>query len=109
MTTKTLYYIENCGCDDTTQGLIRLTDEEFKKFETFIKNLNKNSTYGCMPAIQVYKIDENQIIECTYKDDSYYDNNGNSIGRGELMYLDDKVYIIDKGFKWEIVNTRQVI
>ena len=51
-----LYYIENMGCDDTTHGLARMSDEEFAVFKRVIENLNKNSTYGCMPTIAVYKM-----------------------------------------------------
>lgn len=46
-----LYFIENCGCDATTRGLIRLNEQDFIKFKEFVQNLNKNSTYGCMPTI----------------------------------------------------------
>lgn len=46
-----LYLIRNCGCDDTTTGLARMTDEEFEFFKTVIENLNRNSPYGCMPMI----------------------------------------------------------
>ena len=36
-----LYYIVNSGCDAITRGLARISDEDFPKFKTFIKNLNK--------------------------------------------------------------------
>ena len=36
-----LYYIENVGCDDTTHGLARMTDEEFAVFKRVVENLNK--------------------------------------------------------------------
>lgn len=36
-----LYYIENVGCDDTTHGLARMTDEEFEVFKRVVENLNK--------------------------------------------------------------------
>ena len=52
---KQLYFIENVGCDDTTRGLIELTDKEFVNFCNFVYYLNKNSVYGCMPTISVYK------------------------------------------------------
>lgn len=58
-----LYYIENQGCDDTTCGLARITDEDFPKFKEIIENLNKNSYYGCMPTIQVWRVDEEDIRE----------------------------------------------
>lgn len=78
-----LYYVRNCGCDDETTGLVRISDKDFPKFKTFIENLNKNSTYGCMPTIFVYKIvDEALIREATDEDADY-----------KCLYLDDKVYV----------------
>lgn len=63
-----LYYIENQGCDDTTYGLVALTDEEFAKFKVFIENLNKNSTYCCQPVIEVCIIDPENLREATEDD-----------------------------------------
>ena len=74
-----LYYIENMGCDDTTCGLSYMTDDQFSVFKTVVENLNKNSTYGCMPNILVYKIDESFIRAATEDDPDYkilYMNNG---------------------------------
>jgi hypothetical protein len=85
-----LYYIENCGCDDTTCGLVRISDEDFSKFKSFIENLNKNSTYGCMPKIHVYEIDET-IVHPWSKDDSDSDR----------LYLDDSIYTIDREWYWD--------
>ena len=51
---KKLYLIANNGCDDTTHGLVRFTDEEFSIFKENVENLNRNSTYGCMPTISVF-------------------------------------------------------
>ena len=65
-----LYYIENVGCDDTTHGLARMTDEEFAVFKRVVENLNKNSTYGCMPTIAVYKIGDSFIRQATDNDSS---------------------------------------
>jgi hypothetical protein len=80
-----LYYIENIGCDDTTHGLVRISDEDFPKFKSFVENLNKNSTYGCMPTIEVYEISEDQIRLATEEDEEDCD--------WELLYLDDKKYV----------------
>ena len=37
-----LYYVRNVGCDDTTCGLVRISEEDFTKFKSFIENLNRN-------------------------------------------------------------------
>ena len=65
-----LYYIENIGCDDTTHGLASMTDEEFVVFKRVVENLNKNSTYECMPTIAVYKISDSFIRQATNDDSS---------------------------------------
>lgn len=52
---KNYYYIENIGCDDKT-------------VKSIIENLNKNSTYACMPKIEVYNIDESFIGPATDED-----------------------------------------
>lgn len=91
MDKTSLYYIENAGCDDSTHGLVRLSDEEFIKFKQIIVNLNKNSTYGCMPTIGVYRIlDESVIREATDGDD-----------KSDGLYMDDKVYVFAKPW-WSI-------
>lgn len=79
-----LYYIENRGCDDITRGLAIIPDEFWDIFKTTIENLNKNSSYGCMPRIAVYKIDKNMIKEAT-KDDPEYD----------IMYLNGNKYVLN--------------
>lgn len=63
-----LYYIRNIGCDDETCGLARMTDAEFERFASIINDLNKNSTYGCMPTIEVYRISEDMIREANDND-----------------------------------------
>ena len=63
-----LYYIENIGCDDKTRGLVNIPDEIIPWFKNFIENLNKNSQYGCMPTIEVYKINETFIRPVTDED-----------------------------------------
>jgi len=60
-------------------------------FQNIIANLNKNSTYGCMPVIHVYNIDENMIREA--EDDDPVKN---------IMYLDDHKYVLEDGMRWQI-------
>ena len=86
-----LYYLENCGCDDTTHGLVRIPDEDFPKFKTFIENLNKNSTYGCMPRIHVYEIDESKIR-------LWNENDCDS----DRLYFEDRIYAIDTEYRWSL-------
>ena len=74
-----LYFIENQGCDATTYGLVSIDNNEFVWFKDFIDNLNKNSYYGCMPTISVYKISWGDLKEINYNpeaecwDDGYVD------------------------------------
>lgn len=84
-----LYYVENCGCDDTTCGLVRISDEDFPKFKDFIENLNRNSTYGCMPKIYVYEIDETVIHHWTEDED-----------KDGKLYLDGEIYAVDRDWYW---------
>ena len=85
-----LYYIENNGCDDTTHGLARMTDEEFTVFKRVVKNLNKNSTYGCMPTIAVYKISDSFIRQATNDDSSE-----------NILYMADGKYtLLDSIYTW---------
>lgn len=86
-----LYLIRNCGCDDTTTGLVRMSDEQLEFFKTTIENLNKNSTHGCMPTIDVYEIDESMIREA--EDDDSAEN---------IMYLGDCRYVLEDGMRWQI-------
>ena len=85
-----LYYIKNIACDDT-RGLAIIPDEFWNVFQTTIKNLNNNSTYGCMPKIAVYKIDENMIREATKDDPKYY-----------IMYLNGNKYVLNGYVSWEM-------
>ena len=87
-----LYYIENNGCDDTTHGLARMTDEEFTVFKRVVKNLNKNSTYRCMPTIAVYKISDSFIRQATNDDSSE-----------NILYMADGKYtLLDSIYTWSI-------
>ena len=87
-----LYYIENNGCDDTTHGLARMTDEEFTVFKRVVENLNKNSTYGCMPTIAVYKISDSFIRQATSNDSSE-----------NILYMTDGKYaLLDSIYAWSM-------
>ena len=89
-----LYYIRNVGCDDETVGLVRLTDEQLDFLKPIIENLNKNSTYGCMPTMYVYKIDEDMIREAT--DEEREDR------MDRIMYLEGKEYVLKDGIRtWD--------
>lgn len=87
-----LYYIENAGCDDTTHGLARMSDEEFAVFKRVVENLNKNSTYGCMPTIAVYKISDSFIRQATDNDSSE-----------NILYMTDGKYaLLDSIYSWSM-------
>lgn len=87
-----LYYIRNCGCDDETQGLVDIPDACFPTFLDFIENLNKNSTYGCMPTIEVYKVDARMFREATEDDADY-----------RWLYFGDKKYVFnDTVDRWSL-------
>lgn len=91
--TEKLYYVQNVGCDATTYGLVRITDDGFPKFKSFIENLNKNSTYDCMPKIHLYEIDESKIRE-------YNPNSDYFICDDDILYLDDKIYTLVNKYDW---------
>ncbi len=91
-----LYYIENIGCDDVTRGLAIIPEGVFPLFKNIIENLNKNSQYGCMPTIAVYKIDESYIRPATDEDKPYnilHMNNGQYILKNRLLYRDERMVI----------------
>lgn len=67
------YIIKNIGCDDETTGLVHIpkeiaNDAVWMLVVQWIRNLNKNSEYGCMPTIEVYKIPESMIRLATDED-----------------------------------------
>lgn len=90
-----LYYIENEGCDDTTHGLARISDEDFPKFQSIIENLNKNSTYGCMPKIAVYRVEESDMREMDEDEE---------VGAFDdyIFHLDGKRYTFAQGDGWRV-------
>ena len=95
-----LYFVANAGCDATTYGLVAITDEEFPKFKMFIENLNKNSYYGCMPTISVYKINMDDLKEINYNPDACWSDD-DFVHRDCLLYFQDKTYtFVKKNFHW---------
>ena len=97
---QSLYFIENQGCDATTYGIASISKEDFPKFKSFIENLNKNSYYGCMPVISVYKISMSNLKEISYNsdaecwDEDYHD-------RTYVFYFDNKAYtFVDPNFSY---------
>lgn len=92
---ESLYYIENMGCDDTTHGLVRIPDEHLLTFITFITNLNKNSQYGCMPTIDVYRIKDVTILREAIGPNE--DNDGDD--PRNILHLDGKKYVLTHG-RW---------
>ena len=89
---ETLYFVANSGCDATTYGLVRLGDDEFVKFKTFVKNLNRNSSYRCMPVISVYKIDDPSVLrEIDYRKDQEFGDD-DYVDPDHVFYLDGKTY-----------------
>ncbi len=44
----------NSGCDDTTETELEVNEEELKTLIRFAKENNKNSSYQCMPTIEIY-------------------------------------------------------
>ena len=92
-----LYFVTNMGCDATTYGLVSVSDEDFPKFKLFIENLNKNSYYGCMPTIAVYKISMDDLKEINYNPDAdVWDND--YVDKDNIFYLGDKIYTFAKEY-----------
>ena len=86
-----LYFIANRGCDDTTYGLVSITDEDFPKFKQFIEDLNKNSYYGCMPTVAVYKIGADELKEIVYNSNAEYGDE-DYVDKDDVFYLNGKTY-----------------
>lgn len=95
-----LYFLANQGCDATTYGLARISDDEFPRFKTIIENLNKNSYYGCMPVISVYRINMNDLEEIQYNPKAHiFDED--YVSPDDVFYLDGKTYtFLDKYFSY---------
>lgn len=104
-----LYFIENMGCDDSTHGLARISDEDFPKFKEIIENLNKNSRYGCMPTIEVYRINENDVREVSYNPNSEW-GDPDYIDPDDVFYMDGKTYTLAEGvYEGEIYRNREKV
>lgn len=88
---KKLYYIENCGCDATTRGLVELTDDELNLVVEMVKNLNKNSYYGCMPTIELYEMkwEDLKEVQDPISDDCFEDN---YVDPNYRFHLHGKIY-----------------
>ena len=57
------YKIENIGCDDETVGVFEFTDEQADFLNSVFTELNKISTYGCMPRIYIKSVESEQPSE----------------------------------------------
>lgn len=69
-----------------------MTDEEFTVFKRVVENLNKNSTYVCMPTIAVYKISDSFIRQVTDNDSSE-----------NILYMTDGKYaLLDSLYAWSM-------
>ena len=104
-----LYLVANEGCDDTTLGIVRISDEAFPKFKEFIENLNRNSTCRCMPIIEVFKAKDGAFMEIEYNPDL-------SIGDDDyiepryIFYLDGKTYTFSNEWdRYDFRDWEQVI
>ena len=47
------FIVTNIGCDDETTGIFEFTEEQYVFLKKTFEELNKNSTYGCMPQIYI--------------------------------------------------------
>lgn len=50
---KKRYCITNIGCDDETSAIFYLTEKEYQFLDHIFTELNKFSSYGCMPEIYI--------------------------------------------------------
>ena len=101
-----LYFIENQGCDDTTYGLVWVTDENFPKFKSFIENLNKNSHYDCQPVIFVYKINADDLKEITYN--PFTKTYNCEVEDYKVLHLNSKTYTLSKNW-WSVVSNLECV
>ena len=89
--TENLYLVVNRSRVDVTRGLVRISDDDFPRFKTFIENLNKNSHCSDQPVILVYKITMDVLKEIKY-DPSALPWERGYVDIEEVFYLDDKEY-----------------
>ena len=57
------YKILNIGCDDETEGVFEFSKEQFEFLNKVFTELNKNSTYGCMPKIYIEEVKTEQALK----------------------------------------------
>ena len=103
-----LYFVANEGCDDVTRGIVSVSDSDFPKFKALIENLNKNSTYGCMPTISVYKINREQIKEIVYDPNKRFGHD-DYVERCNVFYFEGKTYTFAEENFWYHGQLEQVI
>lgn len=92
-----LYLIENCGCDDTTYGLVEFTEEQLKFFTETVENLNRGSSYRCQPTIHLYKVNYTDFKEINFKDDPPEEWGYTSIWLNGHPYCPN-------GYLWDLIN-----
>lgn len=47
------YKIINVGCHSETEGVFELNKKQYEFLNNLFEELNKNSTYECMPTIYI--------------------------------------------------------
>ena len=92
-----LYLIQNCGCDDTTYGLVEFTEEQLKFFTEAVENLNRGSSYGCQPTIHVYKVGYTDFEEIGFKDEPPEE------WGYTVVWLNGHAYR-PRGYTWDLMN-----
>ena len=109
---KKLYFIENMGCDATTYGIIELDENEFKKFCSFVYNLNKNAYFSCMPIINIYEGNWEVLREVTAEDLLLDTLDDNYIDRDNRLWLNKKCYTFkdkyDVFFNYPKINLERI-
>ena len=93
--------IENIGCDDSTFGIAKFSDDGLLEFVKAVRELNRNSTYHCMPKIRLYELKADDLI-CVgsiqdYKDYSVINNENVDTYPNYPLYFDGKCYVLKNG------------
>lgn len=55
---KNNYYIELCGCDDTTPFVMELDENEVNLLQTVAHKSREVSSYACMPTMFIKLLDK---------------------------------------------------
>lgn len=88
---KKLYLIINRGCDASTYGIIELSEQELESMMRFIKDLNSNSYYACMPTISLREISWDDVREVVIRTDAKtYDDD--YVDLGDRLFYKGMVY-----------------